>query len=479
MKKILLALVVFLVSFFSFTHSLRFFPTTDSIPNNFVAMNLIFENRIDLTNYKELIDEGGLAGIKVTNENGIVFSKSPPLVGLLSTPPFYLVNKYFGIDYLTETQIFNSAYHQYAGKITASLYTSLSVIFVFLILSRFSKGHAKPLLMTAIYVFCTNIFNTASQANTMHGVSLFLIMLYVWILLSAKNKLFPFLVAGLIAGLFTQVRISNVLYLFFPFALIVAKSGITKELFKKMFVIGLGFALTYGFITLWYRELGVPYGLESEMSYSLTTWGLEKFIRNVISILFSFNFGLFFYSPLLLLGVLGAWKIARRREERTEEELFLTAILPVAILFVAFASSWWMWIGGGALNARLLSESVPIYIFLTSYSLKYINRKIAKILVATTFVFSFYLNFLTTYQLEWAWWANLLPGEIMYNRNAWFHDPILAQYMLENNYIYVNNVYRKNNEVIERIRVYRPSFVQKGIPKLFDNEKVLITLDER
>lgn len=477
MKSIYACVLVFIVSFLSFTQSLRYFPTTDSLPNNFVAMNLIFENRIDLTNYKHLFIDSGLLGIYVENDKGVVFSKSPPIVGLLSVPPFILVNSYFGINHLSVDQVFSSPYNQYAGKVSASIYTSLSAAFVFLILKEFSKNNKIPFLATAVYVFCTNVFNTAAQANTMHGLSLFLTMLFVWIIVSAKQRLLPYLVAGLIAGIFTQVRVSNVLYMFFPIALVLAKTGISKELIKKTVLLCLGFILSYGFIQMWYISLDVPYGVQSEIFYSIETWNIDKFWRNAVSILFSFNFGLFFYSPILLLSCLGIIKIVKKGQDRSDEEIFLTALVPVAFLFLVFASSWWMWIGGGALNARMLSESVPVYVFLFGYIIKHLHGLFVKMFIVATFGLSIYMNFLTTYQLEGAWWSNLLVGEVMYNRNAWFSTPFLAQYMFENNYIYINSVYRRNNEIIEHIRVYRPSFYHRSIPKLFDEEKAILTLE--
>lgn len=478
-KLLFATFLVFISSFLSFTQSLRFFATTDSLPNNFVAMNIIFNNRIDLTNYKEFFVDKDLMGIAVVNDDGIVFSKTPPILGVLSAPPFILINKYFGINQLSEVQAFESVYHQYAGKITAALYTALSAALIFLIANQINRSIKLSLLSTSVYVFCTSVFNTASQVNWQHGISLFFITLFIWIFIVNPQKALNLFIAGLIAGLFTQIRISNAFYIFLPLAFLYMKYGFRKSTLLKMLIILIGSTITYGAIYYWYKSIGVPSGYAGEIVHSLQIWRLDTFLANLLSILFSFNFGLFFYSPILLIGVLGLRRLVKERSNRGSSEVVLVlSALPVAIIFIVFASSWWMWIGGGALNARLLSESVPVYIFLLNYTIKQYSSRILMVLLGLTFIVSFYMNFLTTYQLEKVWWDKyLLPGNSMYNRNAWFADPFLARYMFENNYIYHVAVYRKGDEIIERTRVFRPSIYYRGVTKLFDNESVILKID--
>lgn len=475
-KDFLLLIFIFLLAYISFTYSLKPFPTTDSLPNNLTALNIIFNKRIDLTNYENILIKKDLIGITKKNKNNKIYSKSPVINGILSVPIFFLITKISNFPRLNEKQILNSnisRYVEYIGKINASFLISISAVFLFLLLNKLFKNKKISFIGILTYIFCTAIFNTASQANWQHSFSLFFIIISLYIYFTTKR--WGVFFSGLFLGLATQIRITNFFYIIF-LILNLFFSNLPKK--NKLVIINfclllIGFLISYFSIYELNKTLNIPYGYYDEILFSIKEFTLPTFFLNLISLLFSFNYGLFFYSPILFLNFLLILKI-KSYLKKDRKKLILISLFVIS-LFIIFASFWWMWTGGVSLNARLIIEVIPLMIILLNYVLlKYWKNYFFRLIFIVFFFISFFINFLTTYMLDLSYYDRFPRcGHRCQNQIAWFNKPIFLTTLIEKKYIYVEQIKKEGKNLYIIKKVYRPSLKYFGLPKIFENKEKL------
>lgn len=471
-KSLCIAFLLSLTSFALYTGTMQIFNTTDSLPNNFTALNIIYNHRFDLTNIRQALIQRDLIGITgASNSAGLIFAKTPIVLGLLSAPFFYFINSFFRVNHFS-LDLFFTNYNQYVGKLTAALYVSMSVFLLYFVIRKITKKDSIALISSATYALCTNVFNTASQANWQHGVSLFFITLLLFVVFNYKRSVFM-LIAGTIIGLLIQIRISNGFYfIFVPIYVWLSQDTKRKKILSILTLI-LGLFLGYGSIYTLNTFLHVPFGYSDEIIYSFKVFQPVLFIQNLISLLFSFNYGLFFFSPVLLFAFV---YLFTKKNARFMTIIALSLALPL-ILFPLFASFWWAWAGGQSLNARLITEALPIIIIYLSISLKYIlKRRVFTFIFIIFFIISFFINILTVYFMDYSWYSNVKGGFWNQNYNAWFSKPILIGALIKNDTLAISHLYRKGNAIILGTKVYRPSLFYRRIVKLFDGEQKILEI---
>lgn len=115
---------------------------------------------------------------------------------------------------------------------------------------------------------------------------------------------------------------------------------------------------------------------------------------NGLNILFSPYRGLFTYSPVFVLGILGL--ILLLRKQKPVSIISLTGIFS-AVLIYGFWPAWW---GGGSYGSRFMMFSVPFFAIGLSEFIKYVRdkknvyRKSAYLLLILLFIYSLDLTFL-------------------------------------------------------------------------------------
>jgi hypothetical protein len=215
-----------------------------------------------------------------------------------------------------------------------------------------------------------------------------------------------------------------------------------------------------------------------------------NFIENLIALLFSFNYGLFFFSPILLLSIFSVVRIVRKKKPSNEEKT-AKALLPTLALYLVFVGSWWMWNGGRSLNARLLIEAVPVIVILLNHSyLLFRKSLIYKAAFYLAFIISLLINILTTYCIDptLSWYDHFTIHDPHHSilthkyqiRNAWYYRPTVFVYIFRNfmktKTINVSLFYRKDNKLILKTDVLRPSLKHLNITKLSENEVQILQL---
>jgi hypothetical protein len=76
-----------------------------------------------------------------------------------------------------------------------------------------------------------------------------------------------------------------------------------------------------------------------------------------LAVLFSLRKGLFFWSPVTFLAVLGFVRLARKRPG------LWIAIAPTLVLQLYLVSSWWCWWYGGSFGHRAFTEYAAFFAF--------------------------------------------------------------------------------------------------------------------
>ena len=110
----------------------------------------------------------------------------------------------------------------------------------------------------------------------------------------------------------------------------------------------------------------------------------EHVPRGFYTLTVSDDRGLFFYTPLFLVGLVGLFFMVRRGI--TREEGFLLAIIGVNILLY---SSWWDPWGGWAYGPRYLIPSMAVFSLLTWYGVwQFAKPVLARVFVLPLFVYS-------------------------------------------------------------------------------------------
>lgn len=117
--------------------------------------------------------------------------------------------------------------------------------------------------------------------------------------------------------------------------------------------------------------------------------------------LFSIRRGLFLWSPLLLLAVLGVPRLLRR------DPWIGTAITAVLLLELYVCSSWWSWWFGMSFESRPVADMMPLVAFPLAHGLEVAGAKLGRrtctlavfglILLNSILMLSFWKEFIPWY----------------------------------------------------------------------------------
>ena len=467
MKTAVLAILIFIFSFFAFTVSARPFNTTDSYPNNLVAINWLLNKRLDLTNLKEPISERGIENILVTNSQGVSYPKTPVIIGIINIPGFFILDKWFHVTNLTDNEIVFSDYPQYAGKYLASLYCALSAVLLFLFFKKITKNTKSSFLSAITFAFATNIFSTASQANWQHGPSLLLISIIFLMSLAKKKTTMVLITLGIVTALLAVIRISNLFYYPFLFLLLKEETNPKFKILIYSLVVFLGISTSIGLSVFW----NIPYGYNSAFITALKSVNIPIAFLNLISLLISPNVGLFVYSPILILSAVPIYKAIKIKNYSN----YLKFLFPTIILFLLFTSVWPYWTGGTSLGARMLTELLPILCFSIAILLSKHRTRLVKFSFVTLFLISIFISLLTTFAID-GWWFRFYTKQTPQSQlsDAWYYKPTLFQYLLKTRIIYFEKLKKENGQLTLYTNMYRPNFKTLNIINIYSSKKTIL-----
>lgn len=469
-RKFVIPTVLFFLSFFVYMHTIKYYPTTDALPNTLVALNVIQVGRVDMENFAPHLNKKGLAGIMVRNSEGIHFPKTSIIGGLLSAPVMKVINIVMGVSYLSAEEAANQEYIYYAGKIIGAFYTALSVSMLFIVLRKLFVHRLIGIAFTLTYAFATQAYSTAAQANWQHGMSLFLLMTALYITALNSKKTWMSIGLGGLIGIATALRMTNIFYILIPIFYTLFSYNSKREKIAQIAALVGGLAFVIGVFLFINNWLQIPAGYADEFAFSIEIFSPLLFVQNILGILFSYNMGLFFGFPVLLLGVVALYVLIKERHS------FGMALIPTIGAFVVFSGFWWMWTGGFSAHARLLTEMTPLLIIATALvAHKYIKKQAFQVACIALFLLSLSTNLVYVYMADTTWHdAYSEPGHRSQLHNSWHGSPNFLTYHLRKQTFAISHFSCQDSDIISRDFVYRPSLQYKGLVTLFDGQHIIL-----
>ncbi len=391
----------------------------------FFASNRLF--RGDLAGWKLIISSDGLGyyaylpALLIDHDISYhkVTEREKKILGYDRYEPGYLVkygervvNKYFAGEallllpfFLTATFISWVAGIEISGySFFFQLLTGLGALFyLFLGLCYLKKilQHIKiqPILtaiIIATILLGTNLFYYSLWQPCMsHVYSFFAINGALWYFCRTiqNPKLKNIILAGLFLGLTVLIRPTNgIIILLIPFlfntseearltAFFLSKRRISFLLFFVAFMI----VFSIQFI-LWHIQTG---------HWFIWSYKDESFLfrhPQIINELFSYRKGLFIYTPLIFLSLMGCFRLLHHRFIR------FVSVVSFVVISTYIISSWWNWYYGDSFGARAFIDYYGIYALLLAILLNHKETKTGTTL-AIILLFPFVaLNLFQTWQ---------------------------------------------------------------------------------
>lgn len=386
--------------------------------------------------------------------DGRLLSAFNIIPGILNLPVFGVAHL-IGIDIME---------HRYLlTKITVSIISAMTALFLFFCLTVQCKRLKTVILFVFIFAFCTCMWSIASTGMWKQTVTTFFCT--IGILSFMVERRWTFGVAGLFFASAIAIRPPLVIYVF-PclLYLLLKKRRLIPYFLLGTMIVGLGM-LFYSYNFLAFKKEKV---ILSKLSFGLITFekdeeaarpllkprpshkevrgekqvrikspkeqkqqkgkikqtflsrnGLDNnFFVGITGILFSPSRGLFFYSPLLLLGLGGLFLSFRSQGHPLLP--FLSSSILLDFILLSFYQRWY---GGCCFGYRLLLETVPILILLSAiFWERYCVRLFfCRIILGLFLLYSVFVQFLGVYYYPSDFCY--VPNKIDYNRERLWDFP--------------------------------------------------------
>ncbi len=439
--------------------------TSDSLPNNFTSVNIVYNNRLDLTNFIPYFLTRHQKSVVTKNNSGVFYAKTPVINGIVSAPYFYLFDKQFGIHTVSANKFLQKdyeTYYQSVGKYYAALLASISVLFMFLTINTLFRNIRYALFGALSYGFATMTYSTASQGNWQHAPSLFLITIsfYLFILFLRSKRQLLFTIITLLLALAALIRIVNIFFFL----------GIIGVLFfykpyKKLLVypVSIYCAVLVGWQTIT-SLMGIPGGYNGEIVRSIQSFNIIYATKVIISLLVSPNVGLLIFCPLSVLSFLGIYKMLRtilkNKDERSKPfYIFLIVSFMSFFLILLFNAFWWAWEGGFSWGPRLLTEAIPFLVYLGVYYMYTLNINALKlgfaILFFVFFIFSTLIHIVGVYADDNEWHNRYYKEGTNRMTMAWqMHPSILWYYIVQRKIFFTQQITKENEKITIKKNYY-------------------------
>lgn len=334
--------------------------------------SLYFDHDLNFHNefkYYDLTFNSHIADVKLTpiNRFGNVFAVGLSIVWL----PFFIVARVF--DYWTKTTPGELSglgiNYQISLAVGSILYTLGGLLLLFQTLKKIFSAQSAWLSILAIVFISPLPQYLIYEPHMSHGVSFAAICLMLWYavkLYQQKERLqFKKLTyLGLSMGLVILLRWQNSIFWLIPLSLLYQQYK--KNLIKFPLIItplvwgALSFAPQLIVWKILYGSfLTIPQGFGFLHFYNPKIW----------EFLFSGFHGLFFWHPLLFLGLIGLFLSYKKRRDFF---WILLIILLGQIYINSIVNDWW---AGQSFGSRRMIESMPIFAYGLAELLEYLSNK--------------------------------------------------------------------------------------------------------
>jgi hypothetical protein len=309
----------------------------DTLPARYLPLSLLREGNFDLDEFDFLHAEG--ISYFLSHVRGHYVSNYPVGAPLLALP-VYVPS---ALGHVTAT----SGFVAQIEKLAAALIVALSVALVFLVACRLSS-RSWAIVVAAVYALGSSSLSTSSQGLWQHGPSQLAITASLYCLARGRHEPSWVALAGLPMAFSVICRPTNVLFVL-PlglYALIYHPRSFPGVIASGLPPIAFHFWYTWAYF-------GDPF--RTQFSPADPGHWSTPLLVGLAGTLLSPARGLFVYSPVFILSLLGAVQAWRRGGDT-----LLRAVSLGAILNIALYSRWIMWWGGYSYGPRMLADLSPI-----------------------------------------------------------------------------------------------------------------------
>lgn len=247
----------------------------------------------------------------------------------------------FGIP----TNGYTDIYQIFTG-VGSIIYGWLGLIFCYKVLKTFYSQNIS--LISTLFIWLgTNLFfyNGIDVVNS-HSGSFFLSALILYILVKKQNDYFKYFVLGILSSLLMMVRIQDLILLIPILFWKINKKGIAKKIILYLFTAIICYIPQLLVWKYLYGTFNNPY---------LQAGNFNFFKPEMVSVLFSKDNGLFYYSPILIFSIWGFLKLISLKKFWG---LWSIIIFSLQIYIVA---SWFVWWGGASYGQRMFISLMPYF----------------------------------------------------------------------------------------------------------------------
>lgn len=352
---------------------------------------------MDLSNQAQIFAHVNMYQVQWNQQTGRWISVFPYGSALLLSPAYWIgrfVNSRgwlsINVDYFVAHQGRPLAYSLFP-MFAVNLYALATIFLSYLSAQRYAPP--LPSAASALFLFLGMpiFYYTTVEPFASHVPSAFLVAVTLYLMLLWDRNQYSYLafMAGLAGGLATLTRWQTALTVW-----VLAWLFLRRRSYKAIILFALGFwILAWHVLYTWNWMFGRPLFL------AYTESGFIGLPRYVLEVLFAGNRGLFIWSPLTLLALIGL--ILLGRQDRTLAIILGAAFVIQTLMNAALAD----WYGGWGFGMRRKIELYPVFVIGLSSILAWIQpnwlRKTMWILsviflILSLLLFVSHLNFINT-----------------------------------------------------------------------------------
>lgn len=404
MQKINLSITAVIIACLAFNFSLKLWEKQDRVIEHdvhhyysYLPLAFIYNDlRIEKSDYR--MGDNYYLVWPLTTEDGRKTIKNTMGMAFLYAPFFFVAHglSHF-IDYPANgyTEIY-----KFFLQLSALFYLFIGLLFLHKILKHL-KFNDNIISFTILLVgLGTNLFCYSSHSSTMphvYNFCLVSIFVYYTILWHDNPKLKHTFIIGLMIGLLSLIRPSNIIVILFFFLYGVTdirslKACIKKISFKHILIVSLCI------FSIWLPQY--LYWKHTTGHYIFYSYTDERFFFNkpkIIDGLFSFRKGWLTYTPVMFFALTGIALL-----KNNLKQLQLATIIFISInVYIIF--SWWCWWYGGTYGQRSFIDFYAILAIPLAAAIRFIFEKklIYKLIFVSMSAFFIWLNIFQTYQFEY------------------------------------------------------------------------------
>ncbi|MEI6852913.1 MAG: hypothetical protein WCL06_08725 [Bacteroidota bacterium] len=311
----------------------------------------------------------------------------------LLTSPFFLVSAAIASISHQPMDAYSGIF-QKTISLAGIVYLLLGLLFASRLLRQFKISDLNIILTLILFVFGSNLLTyTVLHPMMSHVYSFFAISLLLWLfnsfVMSGKKKFL--LWTAVILGLVYLIRPLNLVIVFFLLFLVNDFKGFIVLLKKNSKTVLLALGLFLATVSLqnilWWVQCGKFF------TWSYSHEGFYFAHPEFFRVLFGFRKGLFVYTPLLGISLLGLLVLLRKNKIRF---FFASGFL---LLITYLISAWWCWSYSDGLGMRPFIDFYVIFILLFALLLQSLNVWIKWAVVVLSLA-PLSLNLLQNYQYQ-------------------------------------------------------------------------------